>query len=82
MSDHDTYERWIKRCKRIEAPAGFADNTVRHAAQRAVAADASPGMLTVVAASRAASFAVCSAALLIGLVPFVYVAYLARLIDF
>ena len=81
MPDHDTYERWIERRKRVEVPTGFADDIVQRAPQCAAIAS-SPALLNVVAASPVASFAVCFSAILIGSLPFVYVAYAARLISF
>ena len=83
MSQDELYRRWIERSRAENVPEGFSDRVMASIAEHEVGRSQQREqhvlmqILLAVGASRLGRCAACLGALLLGMAPYFYVAYLA-----
>lgn len=83
MTDHP-YEQWLAERRNVSAPATLADQIMSQVAEleRQRREIWWLGVIAWIERSRAARWAVSGGALAVGCVPFVFLAYVARVVAF
>ena len=84
MRRDEFYRRWVEHRKALLPSDRFADQIMASVAEHntIVRQHFLTRLLLTIGATRYGRWAVCSGALLIGMTPFVYAAFLAKLIVF
>jgi hypothetical protein len=78
------YEQWLAKCGEVSAPAALADRIMSQVAKMECQRRSLRWLRLVqrIERSRAARWAVCSGALAIGCLPFVFLAHVAQFVAF
>lgn len=82
MADGPMYEEWIANRRTAEPPRGLTDRVMAAVEERNVQRQRYVRLADRMNQSRLARWAACLAALLVGSLPFLFVAYVAELLVF
>ncbi len=79
-----TYERWLAECRKVSPPENLAGQIMSHVAEIEQQRQRVWWLrfVQLIERSRAARWAACGSALAIGCLPFVFLAYVAKLVTF
>lgn len=82
MPDQSIYDEWVSSRRTADAPRGLTDRVMTALEQRVVHRKHGAPLADRINESRSARLAACLAALLVGCLPFLFVAYVAQSFAF
>ena len=85
MSEEKIYREWIERRRNVDAPSEFSDRVMQSIEELKLSTEEdrrSSPLLHAINESWLGQTAICLAALAVGMIPFVFTAYLAKFIAY